>query len=295
MKKICSYCRSQSNLVFKSKDFNRNITKEAFSHYQCPSCELIFIDPIPDNLGDYYPQTYYSIPESADGLKAGFAHEQYKIEIIKRFKQSGRLLEIGPSLGCFTYLAKHLGFDAEAIEMDARCSKFLNEVAHIPTVNSADTCAALETLPPYDVIALWHVIEHLPNPWETLEAIYNSLNPDGIVVIAAPNPNAFQFKVLGRYWPHVDAPRHVMLIPSALIIKKLESLGMRLELNTTNDKGGLGWNIFGWEFFFSNLSRYSKLNRYLRYFGRRVAAIFKCFDQAEGKGSAYTLVLKKVK
>ncbi len=293
MKKKCSYCGNQSNLLFKSKDYNRKITDEVFSHYQCASCALIFIDPVPINLGDYYPQTYYFVPGSVDFLKAGFAHEKYKIEIIQRFVKKGRLLEIGPSMGCFTYLAKCSGFEAEAIEMDARCSQFLNEVAQIPTVNTADTCGALKKLPPYDVIALWHVIEHLPNPWETLDAIVTSLKPGGVLVIAAPNPYAFQFKVLGRYWPHVDAPRHVMLIPSQLIINRLESLGVKLELNTTNDEGGLGWNTFGWEFFFSNLNSRPRINRYLHAFGRKVAKVFDRFDRAEGKGSAYTLVFRK--
>jgi 2-polyprenyl-3-methyl-5-hydroxy-6-metoxy-1,4-benzoquinol methylase len=293
MKKICSYCGNQSNLLFKSKDYNRKISEDAFSHYQCPNCELIFIDPAPKNLGDYYPQSYYSFPNSLAVLESGFAHEKYKIDIIQRFVKNGRLLEIGPSMGCFSYLAKQYGFEVEAIEMDTKCSQFLNEVAHIPTINTADTCGALKTLFPFDVIVLWHVIEHLPNPWETLESIVDSLNPGGFLVLAAPNPNAFQFKVLGRYWPHLDAPRHLMLIPSQLIINKLESLGMKLELNTTNDEGGLGWNIFGWEFFFSNLCRQPKLKRYLHAFGRIVSKIFNSFDRVDGKGSAYTIVLRK--
>lgn len=293
MKKICSYCGSQSSLFFKSKDYNRRVSKVVFNHYKCPKCELIFIDPIPENLGDYYPQSYYIVPDTVDALKAGFDHESYKIEIIQRYIKAGRLLEIGPSLGCFTYLAKLSGFHAEAIEMDELCSKFLNEVAHIPTVNTADTCEALKSLPPYDVIALWHVIEHLPNPWETLDAIAQSLLPGGIVVIAAPNPYAFQFKIMGRYWPHVDAPRHVMLIPPRLIQEKLESMGMKLEMMTTNDKGGLSWNIFGWEFFFSNLCTSPRINLRLHKLGLKVARVFSRFDSVESKGAAYTMIFKK--
>ena len=294
MKKICSYCGSQSSLFFKSKDYNRHVSKEVFNHYKCPKCELIFIDPIPENLGDYYPQEYYYIPESIDFLEANLTHEKYKIEIIQRYLKRGRLLEIGPSLGLFTYLAKKSGFDAEAIEMDERCSKFLNEVAYIPTVNTADTCKALKSLPPYDVIALWHVIEHLPNPWEILEAISEKLNAGGLLVLAAPNPDAFQFHVLGRYWPHVDAPRHLMLIPARLLIEKMASMGMTVELFTTNDEGGLGWNIFGWEYFFSNLCGRPRINRVLRKFGRMVAKLVGPIETIEGKGSAYTMVFRKV-
>lgn len=293
MKEICSYCHTESPFYFQSKDYNRNITRLIFDHYRCPKCNLIFISPIPENLGDYYPQEYYFIPETVDFLEANSAHEKYKIEIIQRFVKQGRLLEIGPSLGSFTYLAKQSGFKAEAIEMDARCSKFLNEVAGIHTVNSSDTCAALKTLEPFDVIALWHVIEHLPNPWATLDAISEKLNPGGILVLAAPNPDAFQFHVLGRYWPHVDAPRHLMLIPSQSLVEKMATLGMKVELITTTDEGSLGWNVFGWEYFFSNLSSHPTIKRVLRIFGRAVAKLLSPIEKIEGKGSAYTMVFRK--
>lgn len=293
MKKNCSYCSTEAELYFRSRDYNRKITREIFNHFRCPVCSLIFISPIPENLGDYYPQSYYFVPASTDALVAGAAGERYKIEIIQHYVKHGRLLEIGPSLGCFAYLAKNSGFTAEAIEMDADCSKFLNEVAGIPTVNSSDASVALSALEPYDVIALWHVIEHLPNPWETLEAISEKLNLGGILVLAAPNPDAFQFHVLGRYWPHVDAPRHLMLIPSQILVEKMATLGMKVELNTTTDEGGLGWNVFGWEYFFSNLCSYPRINRVLRMFGRVVAKLFRPIEKTEGKGSAYTMVFRK--
>ncbi len=205
---------------------------------------------MPQNLSVYYPNEYHFIPETIDFFEANATHEKYKVEIIQRYIKQGRLLEIGPSLGGFSYLAKLSGFEVEAIEMDPKCSKFLNEVAGISTVNSNDTCGSLKMLKPFNVITMWHVIEHLTNPWETLEAIYENLAAGGILVLAAPNPYAFQFQILGRFWPHVDAPRHLMLIPSQLLIKKMTMMGMTVELETTADEGGLGWNVFGWEYFF---------------------------------------------
>lgn len=294
MKNKCPYCITESALFFRSRDYNRKITGEIFDHYRCPKCGLVFISPIPQNLGDYYPYQYYYIPETVGFLEENSAHEQYKIEIIQRFVKQGRLLEIGPSMGCFTYLAKRSGFEVEAIEMDARCSKFLNQVAGIPTINSSDTCGAIKTLKPFDVIAMWHVIEHLANPWEALEVICERINAEGILILAAPNPDAFQFHVLGRYWPHVDAPRHLMLIPAQLLIDKMEAIGMAVELFTTTDKGGLEWNIFGWEHFFSNLCGLPQINPILRKLGRIVARMVGTIEKKEGIGSAYTMVFRKV-
>lgn len=293
MKKNCPYCHTESPLYFQSRDYNRNITQETFDHYHCPQCGLIFIAPVPANLANYYPETYHFVPESAAYLEAGSEPERYKIEIVQRFSGKGRLLEIGPSYGSFTYLAKKAGFEVEAIEMNARCCRFLNEVVGVCAINSNDPIDALQHLEPYDVIALWHVIEHLPDPWAMLDAICANLKSGGIVVLAAPNPDAFQFHLMGRYWPHVDAPRHLTLIPMELLAGKLQALGMKAELITTTDKGSLGWNTFGWEFFFTNLSSNRQIKRALRLMGRFASLLFNPIERMEGKGSAYTVVFRK--
>lgn len=289
----CPLCNAMSSLYFHSKDYNRRISNETFTHYHCPSCGLIFIAPIPQNLGNYYPTNYYSNPPSQDQLTVGAVHERYKIDIIQKFVTGGRLLEIGPAYGNFSWLAKQSGFEVETIEMDAKCCQFLSKVIGVRTINNSDICAALKGLIPYNVIALWHVIEHLPDPWRTLEAINEKLLPGGILVIATPNPDAFQFHFLGKYWPHVDAPRHLMLIPAPLIIKKMESLGFKTAFFTTTDKGSLGWNRFGWEHFFSNLCSLKLINITLKLIGRVVSVLTSPIEDIEGKGSAYTLIFVK--
>lgn len=293
MSKQCPYCQTESLFHFRSRDYNRKITQATFDHYRCPRCELIFIDPVPANLGDYYPDTYHFIPTSAAYLEAGSEPERYKIDLVRRFVRAGRLLEIGPAYGSFTYLAKKAGFEVEAIEMSKRCCTFLNEVVGVQATQSNDPIQALQNAPSYDVIALWHVIEHLPNPWVTLDAICSSLKPGGIVVLAAPNPNAFQFHVMGRYWPHVDAPRHLTMIPMALLAEKMGALGMTPELATTTDPGSIGWNRFGWEFFFANLASQRHINRLLRLVGRGVSLLLAPLERREGHGSAYTMIFRK--
>jgi SAM-dependent methyltransferase len=290
----CPSCGSSTGFFFQTKDYNRHITDQAFDHYRCLDCELIFISPIPDDLGAYYPETYHFVPDSVDYLEKASGHERYKMEIVQQFTKTGRLLEIGPSYGCFTYLAKKAGFLVDAIEMNARCCEFLHHVVGVHAINSDDPVEALRQAGPYDVIALWHVIEHLPNAWATLEAMCSRVKPGGYVILAAPNPDSFQFHVMGRYWPHVDAPRHVMLIPMKLLVDKMNQLGMKAELITTRDEGSLGWNTFGWGFFFGNISSHKQIKRVLHRVGRLVAWFLAPIERREGKGSAYTMVFKKV-
>lgn len=293
MRKKCPYCQTESLFHFRSMDYNRKITQATFNHYRCPHCELVFIDPIPANLCDYYPETYHFIPDSSSYLEAGSAPERYKMDLVRRFVSGGRLLEIGPAYGSFTYLAKKAGFEVEAIEMSERCCKFLNEVVGVHAIHSDDPVKLLQEAEPYDVIALWHVIEHLPNPWETLDAICSNIKPGGVVVLAAPNPDAFQFHIMGRYWPHVDAPRHLTLIPMKLLVEKMGALGMKSELITTTDRGSIGWNTFGWEFFFSNLTSQVHIKRALRMVGKLVSLLLGPLERREGMGSAYTLIFRK--
>ena len=61
---------------------------------------------------------------------------------------------------------------------------------------------------------MWHVIEHLRRPWEVIERAAANLQDGGVLAIATPNPRALQFKLLRRRWAHLDAPRHLFLIPS---------------------------------------------------------------------------------
>lgn len=301
MYKLCHYCNTESPLYFHSKDYNSRVTKETFEHYRCPKCELLFIDPLPANLGNYYPNDYHSMPKSIEQLQEVSEIDHYKIDAVQRFSNNGALLEIGPSFGGFSYLAKKAGFEVDAIEMDFRCCKFLNEVVGINAIQSDDPVNALQNEKAYDVIVLWHVIEHLPNLWKILDIAYKRLKPGGIIALAAPNPDAFQFKILGRFWPHLDAPRHVMLVPIKLLSEKLQTLGMTAELITTNDSGSRYLNEFGWHYFFFSwhgffLRSFTKKRgrKALLKIGNLVTRFFSSIEEIEGKGSAYTMVFRKI-
>lgn len=293
MEAQCPRCRQASPLQFRARDLNRRLTEETFDYFRCRACRIIFLSPVPQDISRHYPNDYYGIPASLEVFAANAELERYKIDIVRRFASRGRLLEIGPAYGTFTFLAKQAGFEAHAIEMSEPCCRFMNEVLDVHAIHSLDTEAALRQVEPCDVIALWHVIEHLPDPWSTLGLMVQRLRPGGVLVIAAPNPDAFQFKVMGRYWTHLDAPRHLELIPSATLSEHVEGLGLKPLLVTTTDAGSLGWNDFGWRMSLANASDNSLLQRGLRRIGGLIGRILSPIESAEGRGSAYTAVFRK--
>jgi len=293
MMATCPLCKQDSCSYFRTRDLNREITREIFHYFRCSSCGLIFLSPIPSDINKYYPSDYYAIPRSLSELEKAAEGERYKIDIVRQFSSGGRLLEIGPAYGNFLYLAKEAGFDVEAIEMDPNCCKFIYEKIGVKTLQSNDPSEAIERSENYNIITLWQVIEHLPDPWKILESASKKLLPGAILVIAAPNPESFQFRVLGRFWPHVDAPRHLHLIPLSLLTKQALSLGLKPIWSTTKDIGTLGWNAFGWVYFFTNFSKLRYIKTRLASIGKIMSIILSPIERMRDLGSAYTVVYKK--
>ena len=293
MSNCCPNCGQACSPGFRTKDHNRRITDEPFDYYHCGVCGLWFLHPVPKELDRYYPKDYYTIPTSVDQLAASLSAVRYKLEILKPFAQSGRLLEIGPACGDFTLQAKQAGFEVDTIEMDSRCCEFLVKQVGVRAICTTDTLTALREMGPYDVIALWHVIEHLTDAFETLAAVAARLKPGGVVVIAAPNPEAFQFRILRGRWTHVDAPRHVVLIPLALLVRQAQRCGLEPVFTTTDDEGARGWNEFGWVQSLTNLASGPRAKRRLGRLASRITRLAAPWERREGRGSAYTVVFRK--
>jgi 2-polyprenyl-3-methyl-5-hydroxy-6-metoxy-1,4-benzoquinol methylase len=289
----CSACGAPMAELFETRDYNREVSPEVFRYLRCTRCALVSLAEAPQDLGRFYATGYHALPGSLEDVRRGAEHERYKIDLVLRFARQGRLLEIGPSWGAFCLLAKEAGFTVEAIEMDARCCEFLTGTIGVRAIRSADEAAALADATTPDVIALWHVLEHMRDPWSMLARIAERLAPGGVLVIATPSPAAFQFSLFGRYWAHVDAPRHLHLIPAALLRDRMDALGCEQLLSTTTDEGSLGWNDFGWRFSLANLADGRGLKRALRFGGRLLARLFAPLESREGRGSAYTAVFRK--
>jgi SAM-dependent methyltransferase len=289
----CSGCGAAMRPYLRTTDLNRGASEVEFRFERCPDCGLASLANVPADLGRYYDAGYHEVPASAADLELGAAHDAYKIDLVRRFAQRGRLVEIGPGWGAFCLLAKRAGFEVEAIEREPKCCEFLAGRLGVRAIRSDDPAAALAQAAGADVIALWHVFEHLPDPWAVLDAAARRLAPRGVLLIATPNPQSFQLGLFGRYWTHVDAPRHLHLIPSGLLRRRAASLGLEAELVTTTDPGSLGWNDFGWRFSLANLSSAAALKRPLRLAGRMLGKLGALIDNREGLGSAYTAVFRK--
>ncbi len=110
--------------------------------------------------------------------------------------------------------------------MSERCCRYLREREGIDAICSDRPLEAIDSLPPARVIALWHVLEHLSNPAEVLARVAEKVEPGGLLAIAVPNPRSLQFRLLRTRWVHLDAPRHLCLMPPTALIGRGRELGL---------------------------------------------------------------------
>ena len=233
---VCPYCFADTKFVTASTDFNRGTTDLQFRYYQCAACGLVFMDAIPANLQPFYAGGYAPIPPSLAELRAVAASERYRLEPVLRYKSKGKLLEIGPWRGVFCINAKDAGFKVSAIEMDQDCVRFLRDTVGINAIASTDPAKTMyEMTETFDVIAMWHSLEHLKDPWKVVESAAARLAPEGILLIAIPNIESFEFKLLKERWRHLDAPRHLFFYPAQSLSNLCERNGLRTAEVHTHD------------------------------------------------------------
>jgi 2-polyprenyl-3-methyl-5-hydroxy-6-metoxy-1,4-benzoquinol methylase len=243
---VCRLCGGPSTAAFVVGDRNRGLGRDRFEYRRCDACGVIAIAEIPGDLGRYYAADGYG--SAAEQLSRElWGREEAKLALVRELVQAGHMVEIGPGPGLFTRVAQASGFEVTALEMDGRYCRELAEKLGVRAICTDRPEDVLATLRVSSAVVMWHAIEHVARPWELLRRSVENLAPGGVVALSTPNPDSLQFWLLGRYWTHVDAPRHLQLIPLAALRRKLAELGMRLVHVTTSDPVGRVLNRSGWE------------------------------------------------
>jgi 2-polyprenyl-3-methyl-5-hydroxy-6-metoxy-1,4-benzoquinol methylase len=288
----CPFCGGPAEPAFAAVDRNRELSPQRFRYRRCAACATLSLVDVPQDLGRFYPQAYYELPQAGE-LEQIARGEAHKVALIAGRAPGGRLVEIGPGVGGFAYAARRAGFDVTAIEMDERAAAHLRDRVGVDTVHSDDPATALAGLAPSRAIALWHVIEHLPDPAAVLDAIAANLEPGGVLALATPNPQALQFRLLSARWAHVDAPRHLFLIPLGALTERAAAAGLRRVAAFTSDPSGRHWNLFGWEAALRRRPAAGPPSRALALAAMGVTLAMRPLEQRALRGAAYTALFVK--
>ena len=157
----------------------------------CRTCGMIQQNPIPseDEVNEYYSNTYRQdykktyIPKIKHVFRAGNLGLD-RISFLKnRGVDNGRLLDVGAGGGEFTYLSNKLGFISQGIEPNVGYSSYAREEYGI----KVETGQLSDVDGKFNVITMFHALEHIPNPIKVFELLFNLLEKNGYLLIEVPN------------------------------------------------------------------------------------------------------------
>ncbi|HQF61512.1 MAG TPA: class I SAM-dependent methyltransferase [Anaerolineaceae bacterium] len=207
-----------------------------FSVDECLSCGLITVHPrlSLEESSKYYPSDYVSYPVAVEDEKSRFrrwdrwyGREKRCRAIIKRVGSPGRVLDIGCATGIFLSGMRQHGWECYGIEPSEFAANYARRRFDLEVFQGY-----LENAPfplgHFDLITLWDVLEHLPDPVTSLAQIRQLLKPDGWLVLSLPNASAWERRWFGEYWVGWDVPRHYNTFEPRTIKHLLEKCGFSI-------------------------------------------------------------------
>ena len=193
-------------------------TGEMFHLCRCAECGFLFTQDFPaeTEIGRYYETPdYISHSDTKKGI-VNRAYHHVRHYMLKRkarlimneaHRKEGRLLDIGTGTGYFPATMKALGWQVEALEKNALARNFA--LTHFGLEIKPETALVDYAPQSFDVITLWHVMEHLEHLNETWETLHSLLTDQGILIVAVPNCSSYDARKYGAYWAAYDVPRHL--------------------------------------------------------------------------------------
>ncbi|UII77620.1 class I SAM-dependent methyltransferase [Flagellimonas sp. HMM57] len=197
-------------LFLKTKDFS--VSGESFELRQDEEFDMLITHPQPENLAKYYDsEVYISHTDAKTSLVDRLYHWvkgyslKKKIQIIdNQIDESKSLLDIGAGTGDFLKSAISKGFKVAGIEPNQKA----RTNAELKGITLHQDLADVKNHK-FQVITMWHVLEHLPNLQEQIKQIAQLLESNGTLFVAVPNFKSFDAKYYGTHWAAYDVPRHL--------------------------------------------------------------------------------------
>ena len=193
------------------KDYS--VSKETFDLYHDETLDMLITSPQPslENLGKYYEsEDYISHTDNKRSLFEKLYHFiksialKNKLNLINSLQPNkGKILDIGAGTGEFLSVAKNDGWQTIGVEPSDKAKA----IAKSKGVSFVEQTSELENHS-FDVISMWHVLEHVPNLDEQIKELKRLLKPNGTLIIAVPNFKSFDAKHYGKFWAAYDVPIH---------------------------------------------------------------------------------------
>jgi 2-polyprenyl-3-methyl-5-hydroxy-6-metoxy-1,4-benzoquinol methylase len=238
----CPACGSEA-IAAQLSAVDYTVSQQRFQIWHCKGCGLRFTQDVPDEaaIGPYYQsETYVSHSDTKKGLINTLYHlvrkrtlnGKKKLVIEQSGLLKGAILDIGAGTGAFLHTMQAAGWGVTGLEPDATARQKAAELYGIAAALPGELFALKKGS--YNVVTLWHVLEHVHNLQGYLQQIHQLLAPGGCLLIAVPNYTSHDAQTYGPYWAAWDVPRHLyhfspqamqaLLVANGFAIKRMKHM-----------------------------------------------------------------------
>ena len=241
---VCALCGAdQPVMLYEGRD--RLLGHSGtFTIVRCACCGLVYQSPRPEPIAPFYEGSYLPFESQAivwrPVLKrhqkdkpafqgaAGLHYNVFRQVVPWR---RGSLLDVGCATGDFLEAMARFGWRVQGVEphgpsaeqANRRLAGYADQAVRVGTLEQAGFPDAA-----FDVITLWHVIEHLPDPRRTLQEIRRILKPGGLCLIQTPCWGSLESFLFGPYWSGLDCPRHFWIFSRFTLQALAEQCGFSI-------------------------------------------------------------------
>lgn len=271
----CPICASGAfSEHFRAVD-NSGTAPGAFRLVRCDGCNLIYLNPRPTvtSLGACYGAEYaaHRAPDdqrlrkltridravlaryygwrfvngSGPAWLAGlfrktFASHRKNIRFFP-FEGAGRVLDVGCGSGAYLEILREGGWSVAGVEIDPDAAERAGAMRSLD-VHAGTILDAPFPLGSFDVVTMWHVLEHVWNPNEVVDRVAELLAPGGLFVVSTPAIDGYAAATLREHWYHIDVPRHLLHFTRKRLTGFIADRGFDVE-RVVDDARGSGWRL----------------------------------------------------
>ncbi|KWT90533.1 class I SAM-dependent methyltransferase [Candidatus Magnetominusculus xianensis] len=244
-KALCKICGSETDDLIISSIAGEFDTYDVF---YCRGCAVGITTPVPTaeelkklyTVGSYREKTGKRFIPFVENFILYFRHKRKNR--IKKYIKTGRILDIGCGRGLFLNVMKEDGWEVAGVEFDEAAASNAASYYGIEVISGEPQTWRFAPAS-FDVITLNHVLEHIPNPKELIQACHRLLKSSGLLIIAVPNLDGIQSKAGRKNWFHLDVPYHLYHFSDKGISSLLTAVSFNIDRKRHFD---LEYSPFGW-------------------------------------------------
>ena len=231
--KQCPICE-KTDFKEHINSIDHSVSKEEFTIIKCTNCDFHFTNPRPTDseLGKYYISDHYI---SHNNTSKNLFEKTYqfirniaikgKYKLVTSYFKTGSILDIGCGTGDFLNTFKINNWITKGIEPSDIARKQAVENLDLDVDESTDL---KNVKGKFDVITMWHVLEHVTELNETIEQLNRLTTKTGKVIIAVPNYKSYDSSFYKKYWAAYDLPIHLYHFSKETISLIFENHGFSL-------------------------------------------------------------------